>query len=31
LHRILGAIWLLDGLLQLQPSMFTTNLTNGIM
>ncbi|HWE60107.1 MAG TPA: hypothetical protein VHB98_00195 [Chloroflexota bacterium] len=31
LQRILGAIWLLDGLLQLQPSMFTSNLTNGIM
>jgi hypothetical protein len=29
LQQILGAIWLLDGLLRLQPSMFTTNLTNG--
>ena len=27
----LGAFWLLDGLLQLQPSMFTTNLVTGIM
>jgi hypothetical protein len=31
LQKILGALWLLDGLLQLQPSMFTQNLVNGIM
>lgn len=31
LQRILGALWLLDGLLQLQPSMFTAHLINGIM
>lgn len=31
LRQILGALWLLDGLLQLQPAMFTMNLVNGIM
>ena len=27
LQRILGALWLLDGLFQLQPLMFTTLIT----
>jgi hypothetical protein len=31
LQRILGALWLLDGLLQLQPPMFTTTLITGFM
>lgn len=31
LRHILGGLWLLDGLLQLQPGMFTMNLVNGIM
>lgn len=31
LRRILGALWLIDGLLQLQPKMFTTNMINGVM
>jgi len=31
LQRILGALWLLDGLLQLAPSMFTTTLITGFM
>src|SRR2546421_11583383 len=31
LLRILGALWLLDGLLQLAPSMFTTTLITGFM
>ena len=31
LRRILGALWLLDGLLQLQPRMFTTDLIGGVM
>ena len=31
LRQILGGLWLLDGLLQLQPGMFTINLVNGIM
>ena len=31
LRYILGGLWLLDGLLQLQPGMFTMNLVNGIM
>lgn len=31
LQRILGALWLIDGLLQLQPQMFTMNMVNGIM
>lgn len=31
LRRILGAIWIIDGLLQLQPQMFTMNMINGVM
>lgn len=31
LQRVLGALWLIDGLLQLQPQMFTVNMVNGIM
>ena len=31
LRQILGALWLIDGLLQLQPHMFTLNLVYGIM
>jgi hypothetical protein len=31
LQRILGVLWLIDGLLQLQPRMFTMNMVNGIM
>lgn len=31
LRYILGGLWLLDGLLQLQPGMFTMNLVTGIM
>jgi hypothetical protein len=31
LRRILGALWLIDGLLQLQPQMFTMNMVNGVM
>lgn len=31
LRRILGLLWLIDGLLQLQPEMFTMNMVNGIM
>lgn len=31
LQRILGVLWLLDGLLQLQPQMFTANMINGVM
>ena len=31
LRQILGALWLIDGLLQLQPYMFTLNLVYGIM
>lgn len=31
LQRILGALWLIDGLLQLQPQMFTMNMVNNIM
>jgi hypothetical protein len=31
LQRILGTLWLIDGLLQLQPQMFTMNMVNGIM
>src|ERR1700756_3239788 len=31
LQRILGVIWLIDGLLQLQPQMFTMNMVNGVM
>jgi hypothetical protein len=31
LQRILGALWLIDGLLQFQPQMFTMNMVNGVM
>jgi hypothetical protein len=31
LQQILGALWLVDGVLQLQPVMFTTYLTNGLL
>lgn len=31
LQRILGALWLIDGLFQLQPQMFTMNMVNTIM
>src|SRR5579864_4051284 len=31
LQRILGVLWLIDGLLQLQPQMFTANMINQIM
>jgi hypothetical protein len=31
LQQVLGAIWLVDGLLQLQPVMFTSFLTTGLM
>ncbi len=31
LQRILGVLWLIDGLLQFQPQMFTMNMVNGIM
>jgi hypothetical protein len=31
LQRILGVLWLIDGLLQLQPLMFTANMINSIM
>lgn len=31
LQRILGVLWLFDGLLQLQPQMFTINMVNGVM
>lgn len=31
LRRILGLLWLIDGLLQLQPEMFTMNMVNGVM
>jgi hypothetical protein len=31
LLRILGALWLLDGLLQLQPKMFTMNMVNSVL
>ena len=31
LQHILGALWLIDGLLQLQPLMFTGNMINSIM
>ncbi len=30
-RQIIGAIWLIDGLLQLQPQMFTMNMVNGVM
>ena len=31
LQRILGLLWLIDGLLQLQPLMFTGDMINGVM
>lgn len=31
LQRVLGVLWLIDGLLQLQPQMFTMNMVNGVM
>lgn len=31
LQRILGVLWLFDGLLQFQPQMFTMNMVNGVM
>jgi hypothetical protein len=31
LRQILGVLWLIDGLLQLQPQMFTLNMINGVM
>ena len=31
LRQILGLIWVVDGLLQLQPQMFTMNMINGVM
>src|SRR5215472_12171139 len=31
LRRILGALWLIDGLLQLQPQMFTMNMVNKVL
>ena len=31
LRQILGVLWLIDGLLQLQPAMFTMNMVNKIM
>ena len=31
LRQIIGVIWLIDGLLQLQPQMFTMNMINGVM
>ncbi len=31
LQRILGLLWLIDGILQLQPLMFTGNMINSIM
>lgn len=31
LRQILGILWLIDGLLQLQPQMFTMNMVNGVM
>jgi uncharacterized membrane protein YphA (DoxX/SURF4 family) len=31
LRRILGAFWVLDGLLQIQPQMFTMNMITGMM
>src|ERR1700676_3291638 len=31
LQRILGVLWLIDGLLQVQPQMWTMNMVNGIM
>ncbi len=31
LRQIIGVLWLIDGLLQLQPQMFTMNMVNGVM
>lgn len=31
LRRVLGGLWLLDGLLQFQPRMFTADLANSVM
>ena len=31
LTQLLGILWLIDGLLQFQPQMFTMNMVNGIM
>ncbi len=31
IRQILGALWLIDGILQLQPQMFTMNMVNGVM
>ncbi len=31
LCQLLGLLWLIDGLLQLQPQMFTMNMVNGVM
>lgn len=31
LQRILGALWLIDGILQIQPRMFTGNMINSVM
>ncbi len=31
LRQMLGVLWLIDGLLQLQPQMFTMNMINGVM
>lgn len=31
LRQILGVLWIIDGLLQLQPRMFTMNMVNGVM
>jgi hypothetical protein len=31
LRSVLGILWLIDGLLQLQPEMFTMNMVNGVM
>ncbi|HLJ34978.1 MAG TPA: hypothetical protein VKU38_15080 [Ktedonobacteraceae bacterium] len=31
LTQLLGLLWLIDGILQLQPQMFTMNMVNGVM
>ena len=31
LQRILGVLWLIDGIIQLFPQMWTMNMVNGIM
>lgn len=31
LRRILGVLWLIDGILQVQPQMFTTNMINSVL